>query len=114
MMRYSFCDGWEFTPVWTEDFGKGLPVDGVETVRLPHNPKDLPLHYAQPADYEMLSGYRRRFRVPSIVEAPRLFLRNRIEDLAVGVLNHFVRVLRHLHFDGVGTFVKIKKQFVPR
>ena len=75
MMRCSFCDGWEFTPVWTEDFGRGLPVDGVETVRLPHNPKDLPLHYAQPSDYEMLSGYRRRFRVPSIEEAPRLFIR---------------------------------------
>ena len=75
MMRCSFCDGWEFTPVWTEDFGRGLPVDEVETVRLPHNPKDLPLHYAQPSDYEMLSGYRRRFRVPSIAEAPRLFLR---------------------------------------
>ncbi len=75
MMRYSFCDGWEFTPVWTEDFGKGLHVDGVETVRLPHNPRQLPLHYAQPADYEMLCGYRRSFRVPSVKEAPRLFLR---------------------------------------
>ncbi len=75
MMRFSFCDGWEFTPRWTEDFGKGLPVAEAEEVRLPHNPKELPLHYAKPGDYEMLCGYRRRFSVPSYKDAPRLFLR---------------------------------------
>ncbi len=74
-MRFSFCDGWEFTPRWTEDFGKGLPVEEVEEVRLPHNPGKLPLHYAQPSDYEMLCGYRKRFSVPSVAEAPRLFIR---------------------------------------
>ena len=34
-MKYSFCDGWEFTPHWDEDFGKGLPVENQESVRLP-------------------------------------------------------------------------------
>ena len=75
MMRYSFCDGWEFTSRWTEDFAKGLPVPEVEEVRLPHNPKELPLHYASPEDYEMVSGYRKRFCVPTADKAPRLFLR---------------------------------------
>ena len=75
MLKYSFCDGWEFTPHWTEEFGKGLPVPESEEVRLPHTSKEVPLHYASPSDYEMLCGYRKRFHVPSIKEVPRLFVR---------------------------------------
>ena len=74
-MKHSFCDGWEFTRHWTEAFGKGLPVPKSESVRLPHTCRELPLHYAAPADYEMLCGYRKRFRVPPMQAAPRLFLR---------------------------------------
>ncbi len=75
MLKYSFCDGWEFTPHWTEEFGKGVPVPECEEVRLPHTSKEVPLHYASPSDYEMLCGYRKRFHVPSVKEAPRLFVR---------------------------------------
>ena len=32
----------------------------------------LPLHYADPSDYEMVCGYRRTLTVP---DAPRVFLR---------------------------------------
>ena len=53
MIVHSFCDNWEFTRHWTEAFGKGLPVPKQQTVRLPHNCRELPLHYADPADYEM-------------------------------------------------------------
>ena len=60
---------------WTEAFGKGLPVPKQQAVRLPHTCREVPLHYATPADYEMVCGYRKRFRVPPVQAAPRLFLR---------------------------------------
>ena len=75
MIVHSFCDDWEFTRRWTEAFGKGLPVPKQQTVRLPHTCRELPLHYAAPSDYEMVCGYRKRFRVPPVQAAPRLFLR---------------------------------------
>ena len=62
-------------PHWTEAFGKGLPVPKQQAVRLPHTCREVPLHYATPADYEMVCGYRKRFRVPPVQAAPRLFLR---------------------------------------
>ncbi len=74
-MRISFCDGWEFTERWTEDFGRGLDGPEVEMVRLPHTCREVPLHYASPSDYEMHCGYRKRFSVPSYESSPRLFVR---------------------------------------
>lgn len=74
-MKHSFCDGWEFTRHWTEAFGKGLPVLKQQAVRLPHTCREVPLHYASPADYEMVCGYRKQFRVPPVQAAPRLFVR---------------------------------------
>ena len=74
-MKHSFCDDWEFTHHWTEAFGKGLPVPKQQAVRLPHTCREVPLHYATPADYEMVCGYRKRFRVPPVQAAPRLFVR---------------------------------------
>lgn len=74
-MKHSFCDGWEFTRHWTEAFGKGLPVPKQQDVRLPHTCREVPLHYASPADYEMVCGYRKQFRVPPVQAAPRLFVR---------------------------------------
>ena len=74
-MKHSFCDGWEFTRHWTEAFGKGLPVPKQQAVRLPHTCREVPLHYASPADYEMVCGYRKQFRVPPVQAAPRLFVR---------------------------------------
>ena len=74
-MKHSFCEDWEFTRHWTEAFGKGLPVPKQQVVRLPHTCREVPLHYATPADYEMVCGYRKRFRVPPVQAAPRLFVR---------------------------------------
>ena len=74
-MKHSFCEDWEFTRHWTEAFGKGLPVPKQQAVRLPHTCREVPLHYATPADYEMVCGYRKRFRVPPVQAAPRLFVR---------------------------------------
>ncbi|MBD8953105.1 MAG: glycoside hydrolase family 2 protein [Subdoligranulum sp.] len=70
-MKYSLCNDWEFTENWSDAFCTGAPVP-YRQVRLPHTCRELPLHYADPADYEMVCGYRRTLTVP---DAPRLFLR---------------------------------------
>ncbi len=71
-MRYSLCDGWEFTSEWSDDFlnGKGT----ARAVRLPHTCKELPLHCIDPADYQMMCGYRRTLDIPEEFEGKRLFL----------------------------------------
>ena len=68
----SLCNDWEFTPEWSEAFLKG--EGAAEPVRLPHNVKELPLHYAGPEDYEMVCGYRRKLAIPESWRGKRLFL----------------------------------------
>ncbi len=69
----SLSGGWEFSPNWDDAFLRG---DGqFPVVRLPHNVKELPLHYASPADYEMVCGYRRTIFIPTEKHGKRLFLR---------------------------------------
>ena len=63
---------WEFTPHWSEAFMKG--EGEAEAVRLPHNVKELPLHYADPSDYELLCGYRRAVCLPEEARGQRIFL----------------------------------------
>lgn len=70
----SLCNDWEFTESWSEAFAMGKGTDAIP-VRLPHTCREVPLHYASPADYEMVCGYRRRFRVPDVQTAPRVFLK---------------------------------------
>ncbi len=63
---------WEFTEKWSDAFarfeGEALPV------RLPHNVRELSLHYAAPEDYSLLCGYRRKLDVPENWRGKRLFL----------------------------------------
>ena len=68
----SLCSNWEFTEQWSESFlrGEGEAL----TVRLPHNVRELPLHYAGPQDYEMICGYRRKLELPADSTGKRLFL----------------------------------------
>ena len=68
----SLCNDWEFTPEWSEAFLKGEGAG--EPVRLPHNVKELPLHYAGPEDYELVCGYRRKLAIPESCRGKRLFL----------------------------------------
>jgi len=68
----SLCDSWEFTENWSEEFMRGEGAG--ETVRLPHTVKEVPLHYASPRYYEMLSGYRRKLDIPEDYKGKRLFL----------------------------------------
>ena len=71
-MRYSLCDGWEFTPEWSDDFLAGN--GDAESVRLPHTCKELPLHCIDPDDYQMMCGYRRMLEIPEELRDKRLFL----------------------------------------
>ena len=71
-MQLSLCNNWEFTENWTEDFAQGQGQ--AQTVRLPHTVKELPLHYINHQDYQMLCGYRRRLRIPAELASKRLFL----------------------------------------
>ncbi len=72
-MKTSLCYDWEFTENWSPAFARGEPVEA-QTVCLPHTCREVPLHYAAPADYEMVCGYRKRLTVPQEKEAPRVFL----------------------------------------
>ncbi len=63
---------WEFVFNWTDGFGRGEGT--AEAVRLPHTVRELPLHYADSAAYETVSGYRRRIAVPGSARGSRVFL----------------------------------------
>ena len=71
-MKYSSCDSWEFTPQWSDEFLAGNGA--AQAVRLPHTCKELPLHCIDPADCQMLCGYRRRLDVSPALAGKRLFL----------------------------------------
>lgn len=68
----SLCNGWEFTPAWSEEF---LRSGGGERVRLPHTAGEVPLHYAAPEQYAGVCGYRRALPIPAEYAGKRLFLR---------------------------------------
>ena len=53
----SICSGWEFSGNWSEEFLRG--EGSYPVVDLPHNVKEISLHYASPSDYEGIYGYRR-------------------------------------------------------
>ena len=68
----SLCNQWEFTSQWSESF---LNFEGdCETVRLPHTVRELPLHYIDHNDYQMVCGYRRKLDVTPEMAGKRLFL----------------------------------------
>ncbi|MCM1166307.1 MAG: glycoside hydrolase family 2 protein [Lachnospiraceae bacterium] len=71
-MKYSLCDGWEFTAEWNGDFPNG--GGSAQPVRLPHTCRELPLHCIEPDDYQMLCGYRRDLAIPAELSGKRLFL----------------------------------------
>lgn len=68
----SICSGWEFTEHFGEEFLSG--AGEYERVRLPHTVKELPLHYAESKDYEMVCGYRRVLSELKTVTGKRVFV----------------------------------------
>ena len=71
-MKQSLCNGWEFTPQWTEEFGRGEGT--AQAVRLPHNAAEMPLHYGDSNAYQMVCGYRRPLLLDGTMASKRLFL----------------------------------------
>lgn len=65
-------NNWGFVRKCDDGFLNG--VGNVEEVRLPHTVKEMPLHYADPSDYETVCGYRRRLEIPEELRGKRLFL----------------------------------------
>ena len=63
-------NSWQYTPEWSEDFpsGKGKSVP----VRIPHTVSELPLHYADPLDYQKISGYRRILPITPDMKGKRI------------------------------------------
>ena len=56
-MKFSLCTSqWEFTPEWFDGFALGEGAG--EQVRIPHNVKEMPLHYSDHESYQMVCGYR--------------------------------------------------------
>ena len=72
-MRMSMCvSRWEFVPCWFEGFARGEGTG--EWVRIPHNVKEMPLHYADHEEYQMICGYRHSLHVDQSLCGKRLFL----------------------------------------
>ena len=66
------ANGWEFSRGWTNGFERGFGES--EPVRLPHNPRFLPQHYAGPEEYEGVYGYRITLALDGSLAGKRLFL----------------------------------------
>ena len=72
MIRRPLNNGWEFTERFDDSF---LRFEGdAAPVRLPHTCRELPLHYADERDYQMVCGYRRTLELPAEWSGKRLFL----------------------------------------
>ena len=63
---------WEFTSHWSEAFLQGGASETV--VRLPHTVKEVPLHNADSASYQMIAGYRKHLLFSEEQKGSRYFL----------------------------------------
>jgi beta-galactosidase len=66
-----FNHGWLFTP---HDVDRSTPDSRFEPVTLPHSNKILPHHNFDNAEYQFVSTYRKRFRLPEPLNGRRLYL----------------------------------------
>ena len=71
-MKQSICGGWEFSEQWSDEFA--VWKTEAACVELPHNVKEMPLHYGDSGDYQMICGYRRKLTIPERSEEKRYFL----------------------------------------
>ena len=71
-MKQSLCNDWEFVPQWSESFCRGESAG--QSVRLPHSPTPMPLHYGDSNAYQMVCGYRHHLTINETMASKRLFL----------------------------------------
>lgn len=72
MERIYWNEGWEFT----ENFDESIFQKETELtkVRIPHSVKEVPLHYFDESEYQMLSGYRKVVMIPEEWRGKNLLL----------------------------------------
>ncbi len=66
-----FNDNWLFTPA---DVQSSVPDNQFERVTLPHTNKTFPYHNFDNADYQFVSTYRKRFKLPEARNGRRIFI----------------------------------------
>lgn len=75
MAKNYINDGWFFTEKFDDSLlkmeYKGIPL---KEVRLPHTCKELPFHYFDESEYQMVSGYRRIIKGEKEYEGKRVFI----------------------------------------
>lgn len=63
--RYYLNDDWKFSEKYSEEMTSQMFDDRyMKDVRIPHTCKELPYHYFDESQYQMVSGYRRKFEMP--------------------------------------------------
>ncbi len=67
----SFNDNWLFTP---SDVQASVPDSQFEVVTLPHTNKILPYHNFDNMEYQFVSTYRKRFKLPEARNGRRIFI----------------------------------------
>lgn len=67
-------DGWKFTETYTDQLLTTDGLDGLPEVRIPHTVKELPFHYFDESEYQMLAGYAKVLAVPGEWEGKDLLL----------------------------------------
>jgi len=73
--RLYINDDWKFSPDFSEEMLKADFSDNdMALVRLPHTVKELPYHYFDEKDYQMVSGYRRILNAPKEWEGKAVLL----------------------------------------
>ena len=65
--------GWDFSESFDKRFLNGEGGNHIK-VDLPHTVKETPFHYFDESVYQMVSGYRRKLRLPEGAEKKRVFL----------------------------------------
>ena len=67
-------DGWEFTECYTDKLHDISYNKNLQKVRIPHTVRELPLHYFDEADYQMVCGYRYILKPVDLWDWKRLIL----------------------------------------
>lgn len=73
--RLYINDGWFFTEEFTDAFLEFNQADKeLKTVRLPHTCKEVPAHYFDEHEYQMICGYKKKISVPKEWEGKAVLL----------------------------------------
>lgn len=75
MERIYLNNDWYFDEKYSDKMlSEAVSLDGMAQVRIPHTVKELPLHYFDEHDYQMVSGYVRKLQAPEEWKEKSVFL----------------------------------------